>query len=263
MMENVLKDLSIEVIVTTIAIVFTIRELIGLIIAIIKDELLFKQQQRHKLRKIEIDLLIQQKQSETTMKLKKEQLLLDESFKFNFLESAISVQHIMKQLREWSDAVSVSLLLFHNGVAKGFKHYSIRYEETRTFANSIYEHYQIKPLQGYFKIIKQLEKQNIVKVSITDDITDGNQVVNWFLNAHKLNKMFIAPILIPIDSNIPDEQKIMRLEKNGEDFFIIGLITLAMDENSNDLSDEVMMSMMYNKVDDITNLYKRNSRILG
>lgn len=186
-----------------------------------------------------------------------EQRLIDTT-----LTDALSVLQILKEIQYRYNAKRGIIFMYHNGVAKGFRNFSARYEVARTFDDEILDMYQSKPLGSFYESIQEFKKLDYLIYRAEDSLTPKNKQVIKRLRYNQDKISIIYPLLIHESVYMPDHHKLMSLQKNGEHYYIIGTVAITLDEQSED-SENIDKVVLMAYVDDIINLYEKNHKILG
>ena len=141
-------------------------------------KLKFKQETDHRIIVEKTNIQINELKEEA----ERHRLLADELLKHklnrNVLKDGLLVIDILKEIQEEINAKSVSILVFHNSIAKGFKNYSIRFQEARTLDDSTIATCQAAPLSPYFRDINRFEKEDFI-IYFLDDFTLKNNKKNY------------------------------------------------------------------------------------
>jgi hypothetical protein len=245
------------------SLILVIKKVTDLISEWLSKEMAFRQTNRHARMQLELDLDIESKKQE----LKRHQILedkkLEDSLSANLLEDALKIQSLLKVVRERLDAQGVGIALYHNGIAKGFKNFSIRYEEVRDSKFSIIPYYQSKPLSPFYPTIKEFENKNVIMYRITDPITDNNKEPLSILRLAEVKAMIVVPILVPVEHELPSEHTTMVIKRFNGEHYILGFLCALLDDQSKNLGELELLSYLVNKADDIVNIYLKNFKVFG
>lgn len=242
------------------ATVFIIKEVAGVVAEWLKNEITTKQSLRHAILKIKAEqlqkeLIIQGKVNERLKEKELEEALLDTT-----LEDVIKTQQLLKKMLGSINAKRVSIILFHNGIAKGFRNFSMRFEEMRHYSDSVAEKYQSKPLSIYYGAIKKFEETPyIVYDKLNLDYSDPFACTIEDLEGTHL---IALPLLASKEQNVPDHHKLMSIKRKDSQYYILGIVTVTLDKESNPLTKSLLNDCI-GLADDIMNIYEHNYKILG
>jgi len=245
------------------AAVLLVKDMFKLFSAWLEKELAFKQAARHDKLKIEADLYLETKKEELSRTKQLRDKQLQDSLGANLLEDALKVQSILKTIKEKTNARNVTITAYHNGIAKGFRNFSIRYEETRESKYSIIDNYQSKPLSARYKAIKQFESKDYCWLRENDEPTDENRDSLGYMKMNEVTNLITIPLMVASDTLQASEQGIMLIKKNEVDYYILGVLKVHLDKESKAFTELELTNYLENRVDDIMNLYNKNNKILG
>jgi hypothetical protein len=243
--------------------VLLVKDMFKLFSSWLEKELAFKQAARHDKLKIEADLYIESKKEELSRNKQLRDKQLQDTLGANLLEDALKVQNMLKTIKEKTDARNVTITAYHNGVAKGFRNFSIRYEETRESKYSIIDNYQSKPLSARYKAIKQFETKDYCWIRENDEPTDETRDSLGYMKMNEVLNLITIPLMIAADTLQVSEQGVMPIKKDGVDYYILGVLKVHLDKDSKTFTELELTSYLENRVDDIMNLYNKNNKILG
>lgn len=227
--------------------------------ALLQKELTFRQQLKHKVEKSDIENYMKLEEAKFKVEYKK---LIENTT----IEDVLAITNVLKVLRESYNAHRVMIVTFHNGIAVHFRNYSIRYEETRPQIKPIINDYQSKPLSPYYSLIKKFNTNSLVIIDI--DNSKNSDLPKHTLEALKsLGKRYIvaAPLLVMEGDNIQTQQKVIKINKEGENYFLLGVIIMSLDKESDPSIDTNLYNLrteILMKTDDIINIYQKNNSVL-
>lgn len=260
-MEELLKQLDLFIVALSAAIIFFLKEGTSFLFEYLKKSVLFKQDQRQSLQKVDTELKIEQLKLEAAAKRNK----IKEKQKGNLLKLISQVRKRLVEIRELNNARNVIISAFHNGVAKGFRNFSRRYDIPRELKYLTLENYQVKPLAGYYDYIMQFEKQDYIIHDITgktEEEIDSDKRLN-LMEADNVKKTYVFPILIPEHTDIEEYYKELLITKGGENYYILGCLLIFLDNESDCENEDLLISTTQLKISDITNIFLENPNILG
>lgn len=278
---KLLKDTS-PYFVLLAAAITAAGKLISFFSEFLTKEVLFSQKQRHaKVNKKTEIFLQQQEEAFKDSKAAK-------AVKVNFAKTtARDIQRVSLKLRELVTDYHIcraAIAVYHNGVAKGFRNWSMRYEEVRSptvAANNdflevreVINDYQSKPLYPFYNQIDRFSTESFIIFTTEEPVTEENENVIRSLLAFKASCRIVVPLMIPVKQIKLESQQLFAVERNGEDFFVLGSLFVDFDTHSFTLggtdgesfSEDKIQSCAYkmvNVADTIVNIYENNPLVLS
>ncbi len=245
------------------SIVILIKQLTDLISSWLTKEMAFRQNNRHAKMQLQLDLDIESKTQDLKRQQKIQDKRLEDSLNSSLLEDALKIQGQLRIIRDRLNAKTVNVTLYHNGMAKGFKNYSIRYEEVRDTADALMANYQSKPLSAFYSTIKEFEDKNAVFYKVTDELNDKNKEFIALCKLTNSTSVIVVPLLATEDTLLPTEHTTMLITKHKVEYYLIGTLTVYLDETSKQLGELEVLTYLVNKSDDLMNIYIKNPKVFG
>lgn len=242
----------------TTAFTYLLKELGKEITEYLKVKLELKQKIAEATVNIEIEKLKKNAERENLKEDKLLQLQLNRSV----LIDGIKISHILKELRETLDAQSVSIAIYHNGVAKGFKNFSFRFQECVSMKYSTIYNYQAMPLSSHYSEIGKYEE--VEYLHYNNKSKNLPFLIGGIMEQYKLKTLTSYPILFEhIDNdNLPNN--VINIEKDNKQFALLGSIIVAIDDNCSKITDEsVAVNHIKKKLFEIMLIYKENNNIFS
>lgn len=220
-----------------------------------------------------IEMALQYKKAQIEAKTKKERAEFDAEIKLiekaaeqrmvdTTLNDALSVLRTLREIQHKYNAKRVIIFMYHNGVARGFRNFSARYEAARTFEDEIMDMHQSKPLATFYEAIQDFKKVDWLIYDSKEPLTNKNNHVVKRLRYNQDKVSIIFPLLVHETIDIPQHHKIMSIRKNGDYYYIIGTMVVTLDDESEDC-DDVDKNALVGYADDIVNMYEGNYKIIG
>lgn len=260
-MENLLLEQGTVLIVALIAsLAWLIKNVITLGFDYMSKNLVSKQERNNKILQKETELEIIKLQNDADREKTLEDFKLKRIMDRNSLHDGLKVIHILKQLREKANAASVSIIAFHNGIAKNYKNFSMRFQETRSVENFTKENYQVLPLSSYYEEIQKFETQDYLIFKVGDDLAVRNKII---LSENNITTIIIFPILILVTENNNTSDSIMSIMKNNQEYLILGCLLVSLDIKSAKSNVNDIVELMKHDLDQIVNIYEQNNNVLS
>ena len=178
----------------------------------------------------------------------------------NIVYDGVRLINILKSIREYCNAKDSYIKIFHNSIAKGFKNYSIRFEDARSIDLNVTEKKQSIPLSGYYKDLIKFETQDYIIATLEDEEI-SNQIKHT-IKEFDLTKKIYFPLLEEL-STTKYENVTTVIKKNDIDYVIIGLIVVCLDKESVYENEESLIDFIKQKVDEIHELYSQNNLLFS
>jgi len=231
------------------------------IIQYYKDKVKFKRDLQEQIEKAEteIDLIELKKAAERQEVLKDK--LLQYKLNRNVLFDGVKVNHILKELRELVHAQSVSIAIYHNGVTKGFKNFSFRFQEFSSVRHSSIYKYQVMPLSPYYEELAKYEKQDYVfyKKGEVNPV-----IIEEVLDRYNLSKLVSFPILVEYAEDHNIFNGVLSIQRNRVRYMLVGSLLFSLDSTSKLLNDNVKLAnTIKEKLQEIMEIYKENNSIFS
>lgn len=265
-MEELIKEINASTVAIVgaigISVVYLIKEFFAVLSKWVSSEIHFRQALSHDRRKLshEIDLELQREDQRNRMLLEKTKLKAQLSKSTS--SDVNKVIDIMDNIKNTFKLQRALLVSYHNGIQKGYRNFSIRYERTRDGIFTIKAEYQAKPLADYHKEIDRFSEEKCIVYNINDEHTDENLHILAQMQMLDVKMRITIPLLVPIDNdNIPEEHKSIVVGQES-DYYLIGVFIAHFDNASYFIDGKQTEIMLRNKVDDILNLYEKNPNIL-
>lgn len=238
------------------ALTYLIKQLSKEMTDYLKTKLELKQKLAETTTNIEIENLKKNAERENL----KEDKLLELQLNRNILHEGIKLINILKETREIFNARNVYISIFHNNVAKGFKNYSIRFEEARTMEHSISENHQSINLSPLYTELVKFEKQNyIIDTKQSQSLT----IIKQKTKERSLVKKIYFPILDEMN-NTKYPNTTVFITKNDIEYVLIGIFVVCIDDKSLYIDDdEALVKLTEEKLIQIMKLYDGNNLIFS
>ena len=233
-----------------------IKSLFEVVTSSITKEITFKQEQRHKLENVKTEILIE----EEKYKLQLRKNLLGAPDEKSLARDVSRIIEILDKICHDLHAYRVSIAIYHNGVHKNFGNYSIRYDETRPGVPKIMNDYQSKPLSPFVKEIQRFEHEDIILYRQGEEMTSSNTDVLIYMRQAGIIYKYVVPILISPDSDVIIDTRQWKIEKKGEDYYILGVLMMDLDKEILYDENEIKITLQ-NRVFEIISIYKNNPKV--
>lgn len=265
-MEKLISEISASTVAIVgaigVSIIYLIKEVFAVLSKWVSNEIQFRQKLSHDRRKLthEIDLELQKEEQRNRILIEKNKLRtqLNKSTSAD-VNRVIDILDNIKNTFELQRALLVS---YHNGIQRGYRNFSIRYERVRDGILPIKSDYQAKPLADYHKEIDRFSEEKCIVYNIDDKHTDENLHILAQMQMLDVTMRITIPLLVPIDNNnIPEEHKSIVVGQEC-DYYLVGVFIAHFDNASHFIEGKQTEIMLRNKVDDILNLYEKNPNIL-
>lgn len=262
MLQTLIEQYNILIITIFGGLVYLLREGAKLIYDYYATKLKFTQEQNQQIEKVETELAVMElrKQAEREELLKDK--LLEYKLSRNVLFDGIKINHILKELREFLDAQSVSIAIYHNGVAKGFKNFSFRFQESINIKHSTIYNYQAMPLSSHYEEISKYEKQEYLFYRKSSE--NLPLLIKGVLEQNQLEILISYPILIEHIENDNLVNNVINIERNNKQFALLGSLIVAIDKDCTKLINEITITKyIKEKLSEIMVIYKDNNNIFS
>lgn len=262
MLQTIIEQYNILIITIFGGLVYLLREGAKLLYDYYATKLKFSQEQTQQIEKVETELAVMElrKQAEREEVLKDK--VLEYKLNRNVLLDGIKINHILKELRENLDAQSVSIAIYHNGVAKGFKNFSFRFQECASIKHSTIYNYQAMPLSSYYEELAKYEEIECLFYSKAGK--NLPLLIAGILEQHDLEILISYPILIEhvATDNLPNN--VINIERDGKQFALLGSLLVAIDKDCNKILEEhSTVKYIKEKLSEIMAIYKDNNNIFS
>jgi hypothetical protein len=262
MLQTVIEQYNILLITVFGGLIYLLREGAKLLYDYYATKLKFKQAQDQQIETVETELAV----IELRKQAQREEVLKDKMLEYklnrNVLLDGIKINHILKELRENLDAQTVSIAIYHNGVAKGFKNFSFRFQEAISIKHSTIYNYQAMPLSSHYEELAKYEKLECLFYNKTSK--NLPLLVAGILEQHELEILISYPILIEhIDNdNLPNN--VINIERDGKNFALLGSLLVAIDKDcTKTIEEHTTVKYIKEKLSEIMAIYKDNNNIFS
>jgi hypothetical protein len=229
----------------------------GVMIAKYKDKSL---ELNFKIKEAQANIEIENLKKSAERENLKEDKLLQIQLNRNALYDGIKLINILKDIRETIDAKSVYISIFHNNIAKGFKNYSIRFEESRSVDYCIADKFQSMPISPFYPDLIKFEKEDFIIATVDTSVVEQ---IKLQLKQQQVNKKIYFPLLDEI-SKSKHPNNIMTIKKDKVDYVLIGVVVISLDTHSFFNDDETtIIGIMEEKLIQIHKLYNENNLIFS
>ena len=180
------------------------------------------------------------------------------------------VINVLKQLEQIYNKTQCSIafiIAYHNSIAENFRNFSIRYCYTRLdkdydYEEVFYKAHQHRGLSTYFKIIKKYEENDVMVYMHDDDKSPENRDIINLMRRTGNKKCMMIPLLVETTYAIPKDGKLIAINKDGIDYYVVGSMAIFMDSESTVLTEE-QLEYSKDRVEDIVKIYKENPTVMG
>ena len=188
----------------------------------------------------------------------------DSQIKLIRLEAGTSTNELIKDfnfrltsLQQKYNALRVSILIYHNGVAEYFKNYSMRHQVCRNVLDMNKQMHQNQPLNTAYSMVMD----NIEKGLIAYDKEYNNSELAYYLEYNKIKVLVSCAIMIPLDK-VPFKVPEFQTDFYKDGALCIGMVHIELDEKSTYVLEE-LTGFTFSFTDAVEQMYMDNPYILN